>query len=48
LLGLLQQITTVTLTSELNMLIQGLVLMICVIMMPRGIVGTLQRRRSLP
>jgi branched-chain amino acid transport system permease protein len=48
LLGLLQQITTVTLTSELNMLIQGLVLMICVIVMPRGIVGTLQRRRSLP
>jgi branched-chain amino acid transport system permease protein len=44
LLGTLQQVATVTLSSELNLLIIGVVLVGFVVLAPNGIVGAIQRR----
>jgi hypothetical protein len=46
LLGTLQQIATVTISSAVNLLIVGLLLVDCVILAPNGIVGLLRDRRS--
>jgi branched-chain amino acid transport system permease protein len=48
LLGTAQQIATVTISSELNLLIVGVVLVLFVVLAPEGIVGLIQRlwRRS--
>lgn len=46
LLGTLQQVTTVTLSSELNLLILGLVLVVFVVAAPHGIMGAYQHRRK--
>src|SRR5262249_24724796 len=43
LLGTLQQLATVTISSELNLLIVGVVLVAFVILAPEGIVGLIQR-----
>ena len=43
LLGTAQQVATVTISSELNLLIVGVVLVGFVILAPDGIVGLLQR-----
>jgi len=42
-LGTLQQVATVTISSELNLLIVGLVLVGFVILAPEGIVGQVRR-----
>jgi branched-chain amino acid transport system permease protein len=48
LLGTLQQLATVTISSELNLLIVGVVLVLFVVLAPEGILGLVQRlsRRS--
>jgi branched-chain amino acid transport system permease protein len=43
LLGTLQQVTTVTISSELNLLIVGVVLVAFVVLAPEGILGLFQR-----
>ena len=51
LLGTLQQWVTVTISSAVNLLIVGLLLVAFVIIAPNGIVGLVQarrRRRALP
>jgi branched-chain amino acid transport system permease protein len=45
LLGTIQQLATVTISSALNLLIVGLLLIIFVIIAPNGIVGLVQARR---
>jgi branched-chain amino acid transport system permease protein len=45
LLGTIQQVATVTIASELNLLIVGLLLIAFVIVAPNGIVGLVQARR---
>jgi len=45
LLGSLQQIATVTISSEVNLLIVGLLIVDCVIIAPNGILGLVQGRR---
>jgi branched-chain amino acid transport system permease protein len=49
LLGTIQQVATVTISSAVSLLIVGVLLMVCVIVAPNGIVGLLQswsRRKS--
>src|SRR5436309_5455517 len=46
LLGTLQQVATVTISSAVNLLIVGLLIVDCVIIAPNGIVGVLQGRRT--
>jgi len=48
LLGSLQQIATVTISSAVNLLIVGLLIVDCVIIAPNGIVGLVQDRRTGP
>jgi len=49
LLGTIQQVATVTISSELNLLIVGLLLILFVIAAPNGIVGLIAaRRRARP
>jgi len=43
LLGTVQQVATVTISSELNLLIVGVVLVFFVIVAPEGIVGLLKK-----
>jgi branched-chain amino acid transport system permease protein len=43
LLGTAQQVATVTISSELNLLIVGIVLVAFVMLAPQGIVGLVQR-----
>ena len=43
LLGTMQQIVTVTISSEINVLIVGLVLVVAVVAAPKGIIGLAQR-----
>ena len=45
LLGTIQQLATVTISSALNLLIVGLLLIMFVIIAPNGIVGLVQARR---
>ncbi|HEY3909404.1 MAG TPA: branched-chain amino acid ABC transporter permease [Stellaceae bacterium] len=45
LLGTIQQVATVTISSALNLLIVGLLLIAFIIIAPNGIVGLMQRRR---
>ena len=45
LLGTIQQLATVTISSALNLLIVGLLLIVFVIIAPNGIVGLVQARR---
>jgi branched-chain amino acid transport system permease protein len=45
LLGTAQQVATVTISSALNLLIVGVVVVAFVILAPEGIVGLLRRRR---
>jgi branched-chain amino acid transport system permease protein len=45
LLGTIQQVATVTISSELNLLIVGVILIAFVIVAPNGIVGLVQARR---
>jgi branched-chain amino acid transport system permease protein len=42
LLGIIQQVTTVTISSAVNLLIVGLVLVAFVIIAPKGIVGLMR------
>jgi branched-chain amino acid transport system permease protein len=46
LLGTLQQVATVTISSAVNLLIVGLLLVDCVILAPKGIVGLIRDRQS--
>ena len=46
LLGTAQQVATVTISSELNLLIVGVVLVLFVVLAPEGIVGLVRRLRS--
>ncbi|MEJ0015546.1 MAG: hypothetical protein WDN25_03110 [Acetobacteraceae bacterium] len=46
LLGTLQQVATVTISSALNLLIVGLMLVVFVIVAPNGIVGLLRFGRA--
>jgi branched-chain amino acid transport system permease protein len=46
LLGSLQQIATVTISSAVNLLIVGLLIVDCVIIAPKGIIGLVQERRT--
>ena len=46
LLGTIQQLATVTISSALNLLIVGLLLIGFVIIAPNGIVGLVEGRRS--
>jgi branched-chain amino acid transport system permease protein len=46
LLGTLQQVATVTISSAVNLLIVGLLIIDCVILAPYGIVGLVQGRRT--
>jgi branched-chain amino acid transport system permease protein len=46
LLGTLQQVATVTISSVVNLLIVGLLIVDCVIIAPNGILGLLQGRRT--
>jgi branched-subunit amino acid ABC-type transport system permease component len=46
LLGTLQQVATVTISSSVNLLIVGLLIVDCVIIAPTGILGLLQGRRT--
>ena len=43
LLGSIQQVATVTISSELNLLIVGLMLIIFVVLAPEGLVGLVRR-----
>jgi branched-chain amino acid transport system permease protein len=45
LLGSLQQIATVTISSAVNLLIVGVLLVVFVIIAPKGIVGFFEDRR---
>ena len=45
LLGTIQQLATVTISSALNLLIVGVLLIVFVVIAPNGIVGLVQRRR---
>ena len=45
LLGTVQQIATVTIASEINLLIVGLILVGFVVLAPKGIIGLASRRR---
>src|SRR5262249_9569862 len=45
LLGVVQQVATVTISSEVNLLIVGALLVVFVIIAPKGIVGLFQDRR---
>jgi len=45
LLGTIQQLATVTISSALNLLIVGVLLILFVVIAPNGIVGLVQRRR---
>src|SRR5437764_10814174 len=45
LLGTIQQLATVTISSALNLLIVGLLLIVFVVIAPNGIVGLVQARR---
>jgi branched-chain amino acid transport system permease protein len=45
LLGTIQQVTTVTISSAVNLLIVGLLLVNCVILAPNGLVGLVRERR---
>jgi len=45
LLGSLQQVATVTISSAVNLLIVGLLLVDCVIIAPNGLVGLIRERR---
>ena len=48
LLGTVQQVVTVTISSELNVLVVGVLLVLFVVAAPEGIVGLAQRlRRAL-
>jgi branched-chain amino acid transport system permease protein len=47
LLGTIQQVATVTISSEVNLLIVGLLLILFVIVAPNGIVGLVTMRRRL-
>ncbi|NCW00861.1 MAG: branched-chain amino acid ABC transporter permease, partial [Betaproteobacteria bacterium] len=46
LLSSLQQIVTVTISSELNVLVVGLLLVVFVVVAPEGIVGLVKRWKS--
>jgi branched-chain amino acid transport system permease protein len=46
LLGTLQQIISVTISSELNVLLVGIVLVTCVVLAPRGLIGLVKDRRT--
>jgi hypothetical protein len=46
LLGSLQQIATVTISSSVNLLIVGLLIIDCVMIAPKGILGLIQERRG--
>jgi branched-chain amino acid transport system permease protein len=46
LLGTAQQIISVTISSELNVLLVGVVLVGCVILAPRGLIGLVKDRRT--
>src|SRR5262247_3671367 len=46
LLGSAQQIATVTISSELNLLIVGVVLVLFVVLAPEGLLGLVRRRRT--
>ena len=46
LLGTAQQIATVTISSEINLLIVGVVLVAFVVLAPEGIVGLVRRLRG--
>jgi len=46
LLGSLQQVATVTISSSVNLLIVGLLIVDCVIIAPTGILGLIQGRRT--
>jgi branched-chain amino acid transport system permease protein len=46
LLGTLQQVATVTISSSVNLLIVGLLIVDCVIIAPTGILGLIQGRRT--
>ena len=46
LLGTAQQIATVTISSELNLLIVGVVLVLFVVLAPEGIIGLARRLRQ--
>ena len=46
LLGTAQQVATVTISSELNLLIVGVVLVAFVILAPEGLVGLVRRHRE--
>jgi branched-chain amino acid transport system permease protein len=46
LLGSLQQVATVTISSSVNLLIVGLLIIDCVIIAPKGILGFIQERRG--
>jgi branched-chain amino acid transport system permease protein len=45
LLGTVQQVATVTISSALNLLIVGLLLILFVVIAPNGIVGLVRSRR---
>ena len=45
LLGTIQQLATVTISSALNLLIVGVLLIVFVVIAPNGIVGLVQARR---
>jgi branched-chain amino acid transport system permease protein len=45
LLGTIQQLATVTISSALNLLIVGVLLIVFVVIAPNGIVGLVQNRR---
>ncbi|MBV8538573.1 MAG: branched-chain amino acid ABC transporter permease, partial [Alphaproteobacteria bacterium] len=49
-LGTLQQVATVTISSELNLLIVGVLLVLFVTLAPNGLVGlfTVRRRKKKP
>ena len=46
LLGAIQQIATVTISSAINLLIVGLLIVDCVIIAPNGIIGLIKERRA--
>jgi branched-chain amino acid transport system permease protein len=46
LLGTTQQVTTVTISSALNLLIVGIILVAFVILAPEGILGLVQRLKG--
>jgi hypothetical protein len=46
LLGTLQQVATVTISSSVNLLIVGLLIVDCVVIAPKGILGLMQERGS--